>query len=171
MVFRVRRMSFNLNDPQRVGGDMTFGRGYADFLIDSPAAVAQCVLTRLILWQGEWYLNLRSGTPWMQQILQYAPSAVPDSIIRQRILNTPYVTDMVDYSSSFNETTRIFTVSCKLYTEFGVVTRAPEGALISPTGLLVMPLRTPDVQPPEPLPPSLPPPDWNGHTPPWMRGK
>jgi hypothetical protein len=136
-------MSENLADPQRVGGDMTFGRGFLDFMIDSPAAVAQSVYTRLILWQGEWWLNRRSGTPWLQQILQHAPSAVPDSIIRQRILGTPFVTDMVDYASTYEPTNRHFTVSCKLYTQFGVVTQAPEGTLISPSGALVMPLMAP----------------------------
>ena len=144
---------------------MTFGRGYADFLIDSPAAVAQSVLTRLLLWAGEWYLNLRSGTPWLpsilprvlanpsadtgERILTAPPSAVPDSAIRQRILTTPFVTDMSDYSSTYEPIERFFTVSCHLYTAFGEVTIAPEGALINTQGLLVMPLRAPQALAPQ----------------------
>jgi hypothetical protein len=121
---------------------MTFGHGYGDFLIDNPAAVAQCVLTRLILWQGEWYLNLRSGTPWMQEILAHAPSGVPDSVIRARILGTPFVTSMVDYLSYYEPTTRMFEVSCKLYTAFGEVTEAPSGAYFTDR-YLVLPFKSP----------------------------
>ena len=169
MTFRVRRLSENLQDPLRVGGDMTFGRGYADFLIDSPTAVAQCVLTRLILWTGEWWLNLRSGTPWLphilprvlanpdaaptERILSHPPTSVPDAAIRQRILTTAFVTDMTDYSSTYEPTNRFFTVSCKLYTAFGEVRIAPEGALISPSGVLVMPLQSAPVPIQRQLPP------------------
>jgi hypothetical protein len=134
-------LSYNADNPQIVGGDMMFGHGGRDFLVDSPTAVAQAVLTRLKLWQGEWYLNLQAGTPWMQRVLGFSPgTGIPDSVVRQRILTTPYVTDMTDYTSSFNSTSRVFAVSCKLYTAFGQVTRAPNGALMSPSGNLVLPL-------------------------------
>ena len=140
---------------------MSYGRGHQDFLIDSPVAVAQCVYTRLILWAGEWWLDLKSGTPWLphilprilanpdaapvERILSHPPTSVPDSAIRNRILTTPFVTDMTDYSSTYEATDRFFTVSCKLYTAFGEVTVAPEGALINTQGQLVMPLQTPQV--------------------------
>lgn len=131
-------------DPQRVGGDMTFGRGPLDWLVDNPTAVAQAVLTRLKLWQGEWFLNLDEGTPWMQQILGHAArGGVPDAAIKGRILSTPYVTQVTDYASSYEPTDRSFVVSCQVYTAFGLVTNAPPGALISPTGQLVMPLARP----------------------------
>lgn len=55
-MFRYRRLDWNIPDPQRVGGDMVWGHGDRDMLVDSPTAVAQAVLTRLKLWQGEWFL-------------------------------------------------------------------------------------------------------------------
>lgn len=144
MTFRYRRLSDNLADPERVGGDMCFGHGAADFLVDDPAAVAQAVLTRLQLWAGEWWLNLAEGTPWLQQILAHPPGGnVPDSAIRARILGTPFVTGLTDYASFYDPTTRSFTVSAKVTTAFGAVTSAPPGAAISPSGALVINLRAP----------------------------
>lgn len=120
---------------------MTFGRGGANFLVDSPTAVAQAVLTRLRLWQGEWWLDLSSGTPWLQQILgERRQPGAPDAAIRARIMGTPFVTRIEDYASAYNSTNRTFVVSAKIWTAFGVVAEAPLGALISPSGALVMPL-------------------------------
>jgi hypothetical protein len=140
-MFRYRQLTDNLADPRRVGGDMTFGRGINNFLADNPTAVAQAILTRLRLWQGDWFLNLQEGVPYLQQILGHAPSAnVPDSAIRATILGTPFVRSISDYTSSWLSTARNFTVSCKVMTAFGPITRAPIGALISPSGALVLPL-------------------------------
>lgn len=86
-------------------------------------------------------LNLQEGTPWLQSILGHpAGGNVPDSAIRARIVQTPFVTRLIDYSSTYTPGDRNFTVSCKLFTAFGQVTQAPAGALISPSGALVMPL-------------------------------
>jgi hypothetical protein len=146
MTFRYRRLSDNLADPLRVGGDMTFGHSQRDFLVDSPTAVAQSVYTRLRLWQGEFFLNLQEGMPWMQEVLVHsAGSGLPDSAIRARILSTPFVTRIEDYSSFWEPTNRLFTVSCKLWTAFGLVTESPGGgAIVSPSGNLIMPCTPPN---------------------------
>ena len=66
---------------------MTFGQGGANFLVDSPAAVAQCVVTRLRLWEGEWYLALDEGTPYFQDVLgQYNPGLAA-AVVQDRIVN------------------------------------------------------------------------------------
>jgi len=133
---------------------MTFGQGIGNFLTDNPTAVAQAILTRLRLWQGEWFLELSAGVPYLQQILGHQPSAnIPDSAIRNTIQNTPFVRHVTDYSSTFINTSRTFSVSCKVTTSFGPVTRAPPGALISPSRNLVIPLALhPSMQLPEPIP-------------------
>jgi len=153
-MFRYRRLSENLGDPRRTGGDMCFGRGFQDFIVDSPVTVAQAILTRLRLWQGEYFLALNIGIPYLQQILGHSPSAnIPDSAIHGTIANTPFVRHITDYSSTFSSTARNFTVSCKVETAFGPVTQAPSGALVSPDGLLVIPLALhPSIQIPEPIP-------------------
>jgi hypothetical protein len=114
-VFRYRRLT---NSPS--GGDMNFGHSWRDFISDTPQTVAQSIYTRLLLWQGEYWLDLSAGTPWMQQILgkPIGPGS-PDSAIRGRILQTPFVTRIIDYASYYNSTERSWTVGCKVDTYFG----------------------------------------------------
>jgi hypothetical protein len=50
-------------------GDYTFGQNGANFLVNSPAAVGQAVLTRVKLMQGEWFLDQTAGTPYDTEIL------------------------------------------------------------------------------------------------------
>ena len=52
-------------------GDMTFGQGSANYLIDSPAAVTQILKTQFSLWQSEWFLNLSAGIPYINEIAGY----------------------------------------------------------------------------------------------------
>ena len=40
-------------------GDYAFGRGGADMHADTPEAVGQAVLTRLRLFAGEWFVDLK----------------------------------------------------------------------------------------------------------------
>jgi hypothetical protein len=97
-------------------GDYVVG---LSFLSNSPATVAQAVLTRLKLWRGEWFLDTSDGTPWRQDILG-RPNGNPDVFIKQRILGTPGVTSIVTYSSTYSGPTRQFTVSGTLDTLYGV---------------------------------------------------
>lgn len=100
-------------------GDMIWGQGSGDFLVDSPAAVAQAVQTRLGLWVGEYFLDLDQGTPWATQVLGVRTAGIRDAAIRNRILGTPYVLGIENYASSFNPRTRAFSVSCTINTAFG----------------------------------------------------
>lgn len=100
-------------------GDYTFGQGQANFLIDSPACVAQSVLTRLRLWQGEWFLDKTEGTPWTQQVLGEHTLALYDIAIRQRVLGTDGVIAIDDYSSTLDPVTRALSVAMTISTRFG----------------------------------------------------
>lgn len=81
-------------------GDMTFGAGSTNFLVNTPDAVAQAVMTRLRLLTGEWFLDTREGTPYASQILGRNTEATYDQAIRERILDTEGVDELVSYSSS-----------------------------------------------------------------------
>jgi hypothetical protein len=94
-----------------VAGDYSIGRGQANFLINSPACVAQSVLTRLRLWEGEWFLDLTSGTPWLQQILGKHAKSIYDLAIRTRILDTQGVTGIEGYASALDAVTRKLSVT------------------------------------------------------------
>lgn len=97
---------------------MTFGQGSANFLVNSPAAVAQAVLTRLRLEEGEWFLDVTEGTPYQTQVLGYGTEKSRDVAIRNRVLGTPGVTEIVSYSSSVLPG-RKFSVNATLNTLYG----------------------------------------------------
>jgi hypothetical protein len=107
---RVRAMDAN--------GDYTFGRGSGNFLINSPAAVAQLVLTALGLLQGEWFLDKTSGMPWAQKVSGYGTQPFYDLAIRELVLGVTEVVSIQNYSSTLNRATRALTVAMMIITSF-----------------------------------------------------
>lgn len=103
-------------------GDYSFGNGSANFLVDSPDAVAQLVLTRLKLWTGEWFLDTTEGTPYKTQVLGKGTNATRDIAIQERILDTQGVKGIVDYASIVDPSTRAFTVAATIDTIYGQTT-------------------------------------------------
>lgn len=102
-------------------GDYTFGQGNGNFLVNSPACVAQAVKTRLLLLTGEWFLDTADGTPYAEDILGKSNQLTRDSVIRARILGTEGVTEIVEYESSLSPN-RDFTVTARINTAFGQTT-------------------------------------------------
>lgn len=103
-------------------GDYTLGSG-GDFYEDSPEAVAQAILTRLRLWKGEWFLDTSEGTPWSDKVLgKRQRSKNYDAVLRNKILTTAGVSELLSYSSSFNGDTRRLTVTAKVKTIYGSIT-------------------------------------------------
>jgi hypothetical protein len=88
-------------------------------------AVAQAILTRLKLFQAEWWEDLNEGTPMFQSILGASGSpknqqAMTLALI-ERISGTPYVSGLQDISSRFDSRTRKFSFSATAQTAFGPV--------------------------------------------------
>lgn len=100
-------------------GDYTFGKRNGEFLINSPDAVAQAVLTRLRLVTGEWFLDVTDGTPYATKILGTGTQWTYDLAIRERMLGTQGVTEIVKYSSTRDPNTRKLSVQATLNTLFG----------------------------------------------------
>jgi hypothetical protein len=101
-------------------GDYTVGK---PFLVNSPETVQQAVLTRLKLWQSEWFVDTSDGTPWIGTstspgILGKQFGRDPNVHIKQRILATPGVTGITAYSSSYNGVTRKLTITVTIATQF-----------------------------------------------------
>ncbi|VXB25454.1 conserved hypothetical protein [Burkholderia sp. 8Y] len=107
-------------------GDYSWGQGSANFLVDSPEAVAQLVLTRLKLSTGEWFLDTTEGTPYATEILGAGTASTRDLAIQERILETDGVTGIADYASVVNPTTRAFTVAATIDTTYGQTTITAE---------------------------------------------
>lgn len=100
-------------------GDYSFGRGTSEILVNSPECVAQAVKTRLLLAQGEWFLDDQEGTPYATQILGTGTAGLYDAAIRKRILDTPGVTGILNYQSHRDQA-RALTVACTINTLYGV---------------------------------------------------
>lgn len=105
---------------QLLNGDDTFGQGSRNFLVNSPAAVAQAIATRLKLEVGEWYLDVTAGTPYRTQVLGYGSAASRDIAIRDRILGTEGVVEITSYSSTV-DASRKFSVRADVLTVYGTL--------------------------------------------------
>ena len=100
-------------------GDYTLGTG-RDFISNSPETVAQAVKTRLGLWTGEWFLDVKEGTPWMDGILgKTNKTSNPNALIRKRILGTQGVKSLAAYNSQIDKDTRRISVQATINTIYG----------------------------------------------------
>lgn len=114
-------------------GDYSFGRGALDFQVNSPEAVAQAIQTRLQLWLGEWFLDVKDGMPWNEKVLGTGTSRLRDAAVRERVLGTTGVKSLLAYQSSLNSGTREFRVALALDTIYGPLNLTGT-ALLGPSG-------------------------------------
>lgn len=108
---RVRKLS--------PSGDYLFGNSLSDFYINEPAVVGQNVETRLLLWLGEWYLDISQGTPYMQGILGKYSQEQADTIIQDEVLSTDGVVGIQNYQSIFDPDNRQLSINFNLDTIYG----------------------------------------------------
>lgn len=87
-------------------------------------AVSQAILTRLKLFQGEWWEDLTVGLPVFQSMISQLAStrglAAMELLVSQNIQGTPYVTGVDSVRVAF--TNGQFIYSANAHTAFGVVT-------------------------------------------------
>lgn len=111
-------MRYRALDP---AGDYQFGRGASEWLVNSPACVAQAIQTALRLSQGEWYLDTTVGVPYNTQIFGTDTQALHDQAIQEAILGVPGVLSIDAYASSVGPNRKLF-VQATVTTQFGVTT-------------------------------------------------
>lgn len=100
-------------------GDMNFGSQQADFLRNTPEAVAQAVMTRLNLWLGEWFIDQTEGTPYQQAVLGAGTKQSIEPAIRSRILETQGVSGIDLFSMSIDPDERKVTINASISTDYG----------------------------------------------------
>lgn len=105
-------------------GDMQFGGGAGQWMVNSPEAVAQAVKTRLLLMAGEWFLDVTEGTPYSTEILGEHTATTYDWAIRNRIALTPGVSEIQSYASQLDSDTRALSVQATISTIYGTATIA-----------------------------------------------
>jgi hypothetical protein len=96
-------------------GDYSFGQGSADFIVNSPATVAQAILTTLKLFLGEWFLDVTVGVPWYTEIIGFS-AKTRDMVIKAAILDVQGVSSIVSYASQVDAVKRTFSVQCTVDT-------------------------------------------------------
>lgn len=124
-------------------GDYVFGHGQADFYRDQPEAVGQAIRTRLLLFTGEWFLDLSEGTPWggfplnaqvvgRGLIMGKGNRAIRELVIKERILDTQGVLSIDDFSTSVDSVQRSMSFDATVTTVYGQL--AVGGNFSSQTG-------------------------------------
>lgn len=118
-------------------GDYVFGGGLKNFYINVPAAVGQAVETRLLLFQGDWFLDSQEGTPYITGILGKFNQSQADTVIRDRTLGTQGLTDITTFQSSLDADNRSLSVDEVIDTIYGEtqiqVTLGNGGIPVNPT--------------------------------------
>jgi hypothetical protein len=103
-------------------GDYTFGNGQANFFKDTPAAVGQAAKTRLMLWLGEWFLNVEEGTPYLQGVIGKHNEQTREAVMRARVLGTEGLTSITNYESIIDPDNRKLNLSVAVDTIYGETT-------------------------------------------------
>lgn len=103
-------------------GDYQFGHSDAQFLVNTPEAVAQAAQTRFQLSAGEWYLDLLKGMPYDTKVLGENTQSVYDQAIQEYLLDTEGVTSITDYISIRDPVTRALSVTASIKTIYGDIT-------------------------------------------------
>ena len=101
------------------GGIVTSGRHF----INNSEEVAQTIVTRLKLFYGEYFRNIKDGTRWFEDILGKGnTNGKADAEIRRRISQTEGVSGILEYNSEFDFDKRTFNVTCSVLTIYGDIT-------------------------------------------------
>ena len=104
-------------DPE-TGDIVTSGKQF----IDNVDAIAQTVGTRLKLFYGDYFRDSTVGFPFFQLFpSRVASVGSKNAAIREVILLTPGITEILRYESDFDLQTRGFTVNAEVMTTVGVI--------------------------------------------------
>jgi hypothetical protein len=89
-------------------------------LVSGAQAVAQLIRIAILLFLGEWFLNLEKGMPWFQEILgqKFDPVLIRQRL-SERILAVPGVAEIMSVAVSFDPDSRAVTVDWEVRAAFG----------------------------------------------------
>lgn len=101
-------------------GDYSMGHGDSDWLVNSPACVAQAITTTLKLFQGEWFANINSGFP-IQNVIGFGNLLQCDYAFTETVASVPGFKDFAQYQSYYNPATRTFLPTATIDTIYGKI--------------------------------------------------
>lgn len=100
-----------------ITGDLSIRTGLS--FTTGTAAVAQGLRIRLLMFLGEWFLDLSMGIPYLNIIGQAYDDVLVRTVFRKVILSCPGVQSLASLAVSLNSQTRQLTVSWTVVTVFG----------------------------------------------------
>jgi len=87
---------------------------YADGDIRMTASLledaAQRIKVRLQIFKGEWVLDNREGVPYYQEILTKASKESVDAIFKAKILEEPFVDNIIEFVSTYSPVNRTYSL-------------------------------------------------------------
>lgn len=82
--------------------------------------IAQTIKTRLSLFLGEYFRNIKDGTPWYEQILgKFVSLDTVEAVLRARIANTQGVIRLTSFSTDFDLDARKYSLTAGVLTQYG----------------------------------------------------
>ncbi len=91
-------------------------------LVDQADGIRQHLAQRLKTFMGEWFLDLRVGVPYLQQVMVKNPDPVIlDSVFKAEIINTPGIVELLEFDLAINAGTRELKLFFKAVADTGAV--------------------------------------------------
>lgn len=88
--------------------------------VNNGAQVIQHVRSRLLMYYGEWFLDITAGVPYFEAIfVKPANLAVAESIIKETIINTPGIASLDSFYMDYVKTSRRLDITFGATTEQG----------------------------------------------------
>jgi hypothetical protein len=102
-----------------IAGDLRLD-GTDVVLVEGIEALEQEIRVRLLWWRAEWFLDLRQGVPYLEQLLGKGVSvATIRSVLRAEIEAVPGVVSVPSIEIDLDGVTRFATVSIEVLAENG----------------------------------------------------
>lgn len=101
--------------------DLDFKNGDIYFVEDADC-VAQFVRQRINTIAGEWFLDITEGIPYFTDILVKNPNIIViDSLLKNVILNTAGVLELLSFELGYDSSLRTLSVTCEIRAESGTI--------------------------------------------------
>lgn len=93
-----------------VSNDLKFNN--FDFsLVDNARQIMQSLAVRLRFIFAEWYLDVTQGIPYYEFFFKKTPNQIQiESILKEEIVNTRGIVELISFQSEFNSRNRIYFV-------------------------------------------------------------
>lgn len=91
-------------------------------LVDQADAIRQHLAQRLKTFMGEWFLDLRVGIPYLQQVMVKSPDPVVlDTVFKTEIINTPGIVELLEFDLRIDAGTRVLQLAFKALADTGAI--------------------------------------------------